>query len=36
LLSKTVSVPPSLNIFRAMGASSPLLTHTLPWGSMGV
>jgi hypothetical protein len=36
LLSKTVPVPPSVNIFRAMGESSPLLTHTLPWGSMGV
>lgn len=36
LLSKTVSVPPSLNIFRAMGASSPLFTHTFPWASMGV
>ena len=36
LLSKAVSVPPSVNIFRAMGASSPLFTHTFPWASMGV
>jgi hypothetical protein len=36
LLSKTVSVPPSLNIFRAMGAASPLFTHALPWASMAI
>ena len=36
LLFRTVSVPSSVNIFRAMGQSSPLFTHMLPWGSMGV
>jgi hypothetical protein len=36
LLSKAVSVPPSVNIFRAMGESSPLFTHTFPWASMGI
>jgi hypothetical protein len=36
LLSKTVSVPSSVNVFRAMGESSPLFTHTFPWASMGV
>ena len=29
-------LPTSLNIFRAMGQSSPLFTHTLPWASMGI
>jgi hypothetical protein len=29
-------LPPSLNIFRAMGQSSPLFTHTIPWASMGI
>jgi hypothetical protein len=36
LLSKAVSVPPSVNIFRAMGECSPLFTHTFPWASMCV
>jgi hypothetical protein len=36
LLSRAVSVPSSVNIFRAMGQSSPLITHTFPWASMGV
>ena len=27
-------LPPSLNIFRAMGESSPLFTHMFPWASM--
>ncbi len=35
-LLSTLSLPPSVNIFRAMGASSPLFTHTLPWASMGI
>jgi hypothetical protein len=29
-------VPLSINLFQAMGTSSPLFTHTLPWASMGV
>ena len=29
-------VPQSVNLFQAMGASSPLFTHTFPWTSMGV
>jgi hypothetical protein len=29
-------LPTSVNIYRAMGQSSPLFTHTLPWASMGV
>jgi hypothetical protein len=29
-------VPALLNVFRAMGADSPLFTHTLPWATMGV
>jgi hypothetical protein len=29
-------LPPSVNIFRAMGESSPLFTHTFPWASMGI
>jgi hypothetical protein len=29
-------LPPSLNVFRAMGEGSPLITHTFPWASMGV
>ncbi|MDR3676603.1 MAG: hypothetical protein P4N24_14015 [Acidobacteriota bacterium] len=35
LLSRNF-LPPSVNIFRAMGASSPLFTHTFPWASMGI
>jgi ABC-2 type transport system permease protein len=35
-LLSTRSLPPSINIFRAMGASSPLFTHTLPWASIGI
>jgi hypothetical protein len=35
-LSTAVVVPSSINIFRAMGQSSPLFTHTFPWASMGV
>ena len=35
-LSKAVSVPSSVNIFRAMGESSPIITHTFLWASMGV
>jgi len=29
-------LPSSVNLFRAMGQSSPLFTHTFPWASMGV
>ena len=28
--------PPSVDVFRAMGAASPLVTHTMPWIAMGV
>jgi hypothetical protein len=31
-----ISMFPSANIFAAMGRSSPLFTHTLPWASMGI
>jgi ABC-2 type transport system permease protein len=30
------SVPPAVNIFQAMGPSSPLFTHSLPWTSMAL
>jgi hypothetical protein len=30
------SWPPSLNLFRAMGAGSPLITHAMPWAAMGL
>jgi len=36
LFFTNVPVPPSLNIFRAMGIGSPLITHALPWATMGV
>jgi hypothetical protein len=29
-------LPPFLNIFRAMGPASPLVTHALPWASIGI
>ena len=29
-------LPPSLDIFRAMGQSSPLFTHMFPWASMAI
>jgi type II secretory pathway component PulF len=32
----TARLPKAANIFRAMGESSPLFTHSLPWSSMGV
>jgi hypothetical protein len=32
----SLRVPASLNIFRAMGQNSPLFTHSLPWGTMGI
>ena len=35
-LSNAAPVPPSLNIFRAMGEASPLFTHTIPWVQMGI
>lgn len=28
--------PPSLDVFRAIGSGSPLLTHSLPWGAMAI
>lgn len=31
-----ISALPSVDLFQAMGKSSPLFTHTLPWASMGV
>jgi hypothetical protein len=36
MLSTAVSVPSSLNIWRAIGQSSRLITHTFPWASMGI
>jgi hypothetical protein len=33
-LSANTSLPASMNIFRAMGEASPLLTHTMPWHAM--
>jgi hypothetical protein len=30
------TVPDSANIFRAMAARSPLITHTMPWAAMSV
>jgi hypothetical protein len=36
VLFRMVPVPPCVNIFRAMGASSPLFTHTFPWAGMGI
>jgi hypothetical protein len=30
------SLPPFVNIFRAMGSASPLITHALPWASIGI
>ena len=35
-LFTNLPVPPSLNVFRAMGEASPLFTHTFPWASMAV
>lgn len=35
-LSRTVAIPPALNIFQAIGTASPLITHTMPWATMGV
>jgi len=34
-LLSTAPLPKAANIFRAMGTSSPLFTHSLPWSSMG-
>jgi hypothetical protein len=31
-----VSALPSVDLFQAMGKSSPLFTHTFPWASMGI
>jgi hypothetical protein len=33
-LSSHVPLPASVNIFRAMGEGSPLLTHTMPWTAL--
>ena len=33
---RTARLPKAANIFQAMGESSPLFTHSLPWSSMGV
>jgi hypothetical protein len=30
------SLPPPVNIFRAMGSASPLFTHSLPWASIAI
>jgi ABC-2 type transport system permease protein len=35
-LSNYAPLPVSVNIVRAMGEGSPLLTHTMPWTAMGV
>jgi len=35
-LFSTIGLPQSFNIFRAMGVSSPLSTHALPWSAMGI
>ena len=35
-MSEKLPVPASLNIFRAMGQSSPLIGHTMPWTAMGL
>jgi hypothetical protein len=35
-LSEAFRVPPSLNVFRAMGLSATLFTHALPWACMGI
>jgi hypothetical protein len=31
-----ISALPSVDLFQAMGKSSPLFTHTFPWASMGI
>lgn len=36
LLFNTIGLPQSLNVLRAMGNSSPLVTHTMPWPAIGV
>jgi ABC-2 type transport system permease protein len=33
-LLSSQSLPPFINIFRAMGSASPLFTHALPWASI--
>ncbi len=35
-LSTTLPIPPSVNIMRAMGEGSPLMTHAFPWTSIGI
>lgn len=35
-LAANISWLSSVNIFRAMGSESPLVTHAMPWASMGV
>ena len=34
--SKRVSMPDSVNIFRAMGEGSPLVAHSIPWAEIAV
>ena len=36
VLSKEVRLPASFDIVQAIGAGSPLVTHTIPWGAMAV
>jgi hypothetical protein len=31
-----IPLPSPVNLFQAMGAGSPLVTHSMPWASMGV
>jgi hypothetical protein len=33
---RLIPLPSPFNLFRAMGAGSPLVTHSMPWASMGV
>jgi hypothetical protein len=35
-LCNNISLPASLNVFRAMGNGSPLIAHSMPWAAMGV
>jgi hypothetical protein len=35
-ISVTAPIPPSVNVIRAMGAGSPLITHAIPWASIGI
>jgi hypothetical protein len=33
-LPNAIHLPAALNVFKAMGEGSPLLSHTMPWGAM--